>query len=76
MLGRDEDTNTALFFGYIGLLNLVALAPVVIVLSLTTAINFGTMSAGMFWLVVAKGGHFPELQFALQTYNSEVSVYH
>lgn len=55
MLGRDEDTNMVLFFGYVGLINLVALAPVMVILSLTSAISLANLSAGMFGLVVAKG---------------------
>ena len=58
MLGKDEDTNTALFFGYVGLINLVALAPVMLLLSLSHAISVANLTAGMFGLVVAKGEHF------------------
>ena len=55
MLGKDEETNTVLFFGYVGLINLVALAPVVLLLALTSTISFAHLSAGIFGLVVAKG---------------------
>ena len=55
MLGRDEETNTVLFFGYVGLINLVALAPFILFLVLTSTISLAQLSAGMFGLVVAKG---------------------
>lgn len=56
MLGDNENTNMVLFFGYVGLINLVALAPVVLILSLTSTISLAALSASMFGLVVAKGG--------------------
>ena len=55
MLGNDEETNTVLFFGYVGLINLVALAPVMLLLVLTSTVSLVNLSAGMFGLVIAKG---------------------
>ena len=56
MLGGDEETNTMLFFGYVGLINLVCLAPVLLLLQLLSLVNVASLTAGMFGLVVAKGG--------------------
>ena len=44
-----------LFFGYIGLINLVALAPVLLLVVLTHAVSLADLSAGILGLVVAKG---------------------
>ena len=55
MLGSDEDTNTMLFFGYVGLINLVVLAPFVPLLQLASVIDITKLTIGMLGLVVAKG---------------------
>jgi drug/metabolite transporter (DMT)-like permease len=55
MLGRDEDTNMVLFFGYVGLINLVSLAPLLLLLGLVSAVDFTKLTLHMFGLVVAKG---------------------
>ena len=44
-----------LFFGYVGLLNMVALAPLLLVLGVAGWVDFAQLSARMFSLVVAKG---------------------
>lgn len=58
MLGKDEDSNIILFFGYVGLINLVALAPIMLVLGLTSVVSFQSLTAHMFGLVLAKGKCF------------------
>ena len=55
MLRGDEETNMILFFGYVGLINLLGLAPVLVALQVASLVNVAQLTAGMFFLVVAKG---------------------
>lgn len=59
MLGGDEGTNTVLFFGYVGLINLVLLAPVLLLLQLASLVDVAQLTASMLGLVVAKGRPSP-----------------
>ena len=55
MLKDDESTSMMLFFGFVGALNLVCLAPVLGLLWLASVVDPGQLSGKMFGLTVAKG---------------------
>ena len=56
LLEDDEQAKVMLFFGFVGLLNLVCLAPVLVGLWLTSIVHLEKLTARMFGLTVAKGG--------------------
>ncbi len=57
MLPNDEYADVTTFFGFIGLLNLVFMAPVLIILWLTSVVQLQGMTAWLLLLAVCKGVH-------------------
>jgi len=57
MLPNDEHADVTTFFGLIGLLNLVFMAPVLIILWLTSVVQLQGMTAWLLLLAVCKGVH-------------------
>ncbi|KAL0027748.1 hypothetical protein WJX77_002727 [Trebouxia sp. C0004] len=55
MLPNDENADVTTFFGFIGLLNLVFMAPVLIILWLTSVVQLQGMTAWLLLLAVCKG---------------------
>ena len=55
MLEDDERASMMLFFGFVGLLNLVCLAPVLAALWAAAVVHVGQLTARIFALTVAKG---------------------
>ena len=55
MLEDDEQASMMLFFGFVGLINLFCLAPVLGLLWATAAVDPGKLTARIFGLTVAKG---------------------
>ena len=55
MLSDDKHTNTMLFFGYIGALNAVCLAPLLVILQLAGVIDVTQLTARILLLTVMKG---------------------
>lgn len=55
MLEDDEHASMMLFFGFVGLLNLVCLAPVLGALWAAAVVHVGQLTARMFALTVGKG---------------------
>ncbi len=57
MLPNDEHADVITFFGFIGLLNLVFMAPVLIILWLMSVVQLQGMTAWLLLLAVCKGVH-------------------
>lgn len=55
MLPDDDHADVTTFFGFIGLLNLVFMAPVLWILWLTSVVQLQGMTAWLAFLVVCKG---------------------
>ena len=55
LLPDDGHADVASFFGFIGLLNLVCMAPVVLVLWLTSVVQLQGMTAWLLFLAICKG---------------------
>ena len=55
MLPDDDHADVTTFFGFIGLLNLVFMAPVLWILWLTSVVRLQGMTAWLAFLVVCKG---------------------
>ena len=57
MLPNDEHADVTTFFGFIGLLNLVFMAPVLLIPWLTSVVQLQGMTAWLLFLAVCKGEH-------------------
>lgn len=55
MLPNDEYADVTTFFGFIGLLNLVFMAPVLMILWLTSVVQLQGLTAWLLFLAVCKG---------------------
>ena len=61
MLPNDEYADVTTFFGFIGLLNLICMAPVLLILWLTSTVNLQGMTVWLLFLAVCKGKCFAVL---------------
>ncbi len=55
MLPDDDHADVTTFFGFIGLLSLICMAPVLLILWLTSTVNLQGMTLWLFFLAVCKG---------------------
>ena len=55
LLPADDQASVSVFFGFIGMLNLIGMAPVLLLLWLTSAVDFHGVTAWLVFLAVCKG---------------------
>ena len=72
MLPADDQANVSVFFGFIGMLNLIGMAPVLLLLWLTSAVQFHGVTAWLVFLAVCKGKLVINVPFLLASSHSAV----
>ena len=73
MLKDDESTSMMLFFGFVGALNLVCLAPLLGILWAAAVVHVGQLTARLFALTVAKG-RYPQVWQSKLMWTSLIAI--